>query len=650
MAEELTTCEKVRRLRESHLQFWEKKYTAARELKAFLVGDRYQDDAGEFNRDRRLVQIRGQEIQDTIRHGLAKATEKPRSLEARPADEQGEPEAAELMVSLAEGELGNPWKCFEDEYEATIYAAKSTRIGILWMDWVPDFGTDGEIFYSWEDASRFMWDEDYMDPHHPLCGWLIRRRRMDTDKARKAYNAPWLEPDRDGKAVTLSRSDQPLLAHNRLAVARSQEDNMTTLDECWYKNDPAYSKKAPDTALPPERRYMACADGCGYRSDTQGMLQDAGKLEGELPDQVDGCPDCQGALRRVDTAPSQERVGGYSQGKRLVIVAPFCQGPEDKPVYDKTWPIPKARSFPILAITAYMEPGDPGGGQCDVDLMWDQQAAADQLDTAALQQVLEHRNFWLLPEVGVNDYKKERWEGRDDQFNMMFRDATAMGPIDVQMLNGTGVDPNFGLVRSGIQQRLTAYRGISDVGMVNEADTGQSGVAIAQRNQIGEIPSAHFNRRKNRALSKFVGVLSDYIAATYTPRRLTRIRADGMDIIARVWGQDLPAFDFAIEDSPDFSGLEEAKSKAFDGLINAIQQAMTLGFDPLEYVELFAEVNHFPRSIVRKVEKMLQSRQAMGAGGAVAGETPPGQGVAPGLSAPDQSGVNGGGMAPLPVQ
>jgi hypothetical protein len=376
------------------------------------------------------------------------------------------------------------------------------------------------------------------------------------------------------------------------------------------------------------------------------MLQDAGKLAGELPDQVDDCPDCQGSLRRVDTAPSREAVGSYSQGKRLVIVAPYCQGPEDKPVYDKTWPIPRARSYPLMAITAYVEPGDPGGGQCDVDLMWDQQAAADQLDTAALQQVLEHRNFWLLPAAGINDYKNERWEGRDDQFNMMYRDATAMGPLDVQMLNGTGVDPNFGLVRSGIQQRLTAYRGISDVGMVSEADTSQSGVAIAQRNQIGEIPSAHFNRRKNRALSKFVGVLSDYIAAIYTPRRLTRIRADGMDIITRVWGQDLPAFDFAIEDSPDFSGLEEAKSKAFDGLINAIQQAMALGFDPLEYVELFAEVNHFPRSIVRKVGKMLQSR-AMGAGGQVPGETPPGGELD--LSALDPSGVNGSGMAPQPM-
>ena len=85
---------------EDNYPLWEPKWRSMGELRRFLAGDRYIQDSGAFNKDRRGVQIRGQDIQDTVRHVVAKSTEKPRSVEARPRDSEDDPDSAEQFVAL----------------------------------------------------------------------------------------------------------------------------------------------------------------------------------------------------------------------------------------------------------------------------------------------------------------------------------------------------------------------------------------------------------------------------------------------------------------------------------------------------------------------------------------------------------------------
>lgn len=633
-----TICKSIRDWVEKHDVYWRPLHEAMSEEEAFLDGDRFQDDMGPYNRDRRLTQIRGQEITDTIRHVVAQATVRPRNVEARPVDRMEDPDLAEVAAALIDHELNNSWKGFEDQYEDSLTSAREKRLGVVWMDWEPECGPYGEILYSFDDPRHFRWDEGY-DPHHPMCERLVREKRMDVEAAREYFKAPWLMPDRTVRRGRANRADRPLLVGGTYMNPQDIDDEKVTLWECWYKRDKTtkYNKTEPKP-LKPEEQYMVCHGDCGYRGE-------AGPGQPEYLPQA--CPTCGGDLERVDILDETPEVLAYRKGKRLVILAPFCPGPDDKPLSDGGWPIPTARSFPGLFITAYSKPGRPIGFS-DTYYMWDQQVASDQLRTAALQQVLEHRDYWIMPRTGIVDFRNRRWEGRDDQFNMMFRDESkaAMGNLQVDRLNGTGVDPAFSTVFGIVQQALTQYRGVADLGLTPDNSKNIAASTVEQLTAQGEIPTEHFNRRKNRALGKFYGVLWDYIKATYTPERLARLNIEGTDILARMEGDDLANYDFVVSDTPPFSGIEKAKNEAAQALMQVAMQTP-------QYLEVYADAAGLPPSIVRKFQKaqedfMAQQQEQMAAMGGppgLPGELPPGEEMLPEEGA-DETGL---GMEPEPL-
>ncbi len=672
MPEQKTDAQLCREWMERHLPEWLQYREAMVKEEEFLDGDRYENDQGPYNKDRRLNQIRGQEIQDTVRHIAAKATEKPRSIEPRPIDRVEDPDLSEIAASLVENELASPWKMFDDVYEEAIIDSREKRLGIVWMDWVPSYGEFGEIFYRRVDPKRVMWDGSW-HPHHPLCDVFVEEKRLDVDLIHRTYKGTdWVQADRHAfNAAGEVKEGIPLLrgGHGWMARARTADDNKATLWFFWYKNDKTKGerreKEDSDQLLAPEARYMSCVTGCGYRSKTEGEiakladaapqpgmdpLMDAYLQLGELPEEMPGCPLCEsqgmvGHLERIDSKSEDEILHAYSRGKKLVILAPFSAAPDDKPVYKGKWPIPSARSFPLFIITSYTKGGRPMGPS-DTALMWDQQVASDQLRTLAVQRVFEHRNYWVLPSAGITDFRNQRFVGRDDQFNYLYKDMTKVaewGDLSVQVLNGTGLDPAWPIAFSAVQDALTAYRGMHDQGPIEERSKAKSGVALQTENAIGEVPVAHFNRRKNRELSRFYGVVWDYIRATYTPERLSRLNIDGVDMMQPLRGDDMPNYDFVISDTPDFTGLDEAKNKAFEGIMNAYQQAIALQLDPISVIELYAETNNLPRSIVRKFQKMLSDMQQQ----AQQAQTAMG-GLPPEMGMEEDMGFNGNGMVPEP--
>jgi hypothetical protein len=516
-----------------------------------------------------------------------------------------------------------------------------------------------------------MWEPGY-DPHHPLCGWFIVKRRCPVPWIHENYpgTRSWVKPDTaaltdDGSRL---REGTPIIRGadgHSLMPNTAVRDNKAELWLGWYKNDrtPKSRETGKELELRPEQRYLSCANGCGYRSPLQGELLKQGKLERELPEELEGCPDCEalgqaGILKRVDRRAEEEQVLAYSRGKRLVIIAPFSAAPDDEPVYDGKWPIPRARSFPGLFLTSYLSPRRPMG-KSDVTLMWDQQLAADNLRTMILQRVFENRNYWELPAAGITDYRGGRFNFRDDQFNVMYRDASkaTMGPLDVRIHNAAALDTASWQAAFGVaQQALTAYRGKEDYGLTPDATKNIAVGTVERLTQQANIPIEEYNRRKNQELSKWYGVISDMIHATYTPQRLTRLNIDGMDLLVELWGEDMPNFDFVVEETPEFAGLEKARSEAFNALLQVIPMAATLGIPADRLIEIFADINNLPRSVVRKLQKELEAvrvqqeqaaEQAMAAAEAVAG----GGGDMP-LPNPLEEimgGLNGGGMEPAPV-
>lgn len=606
----------VRKWFESNLPVFSPYREAVANEDRFRDGERYPEDSGPANLQIQLTQIRGEEVHDTIRHMAAEATAKPRSVEARPIDSEDDADHAEVEVALVDNLLRDPWKGFESRRYEAIFEALARRTGIVWMDWNPGVGPyGGEISFRTVDFRRCMWTPGY-DPHDPNCDVFLEQRRVDVEQAKRDYPnaAEWLQPDH--MALDASRSNLrdgvPIIRDgSHSLMPTSYDDGKVELWFFWNKNDRTYIQREAgpegDQDIAEEDRYLACTKKCGYRSPTQGSLKQ------KLPAELDFCPSCaangrDGTLERVDSFAGNESVRAYTKGHRLTIISPFCKGPEDEPIYDGGWPIKNARSFPGFFPQAELDPRKPTGKSVVVR-MWDQQIASDNMATMALQRVYEHRSFWELPKNVYTDFEGNRFNFLPHQRNVMFRDNSQTFTSPVQVHSGESLDQMWPIVNSVLQEKLVRYRPVADFGLTEDSSKNIPVGTVQAIQKQANVPIAEFIRRVNMELSKFYGVVSDYIHATYTPQRLSRLNIDGIDLVAGIWGPDMPNFDFVVEEAPDFTGLEKAKSEAFNALMQVIPQAAQLGLPVDVVLELFSEMNNLPRSVVRKFQKGIKQAQ-----------------------------------------
>jgi len=164
--------------------------------------------------------------------------------------------------------------------------------------------------------------------------------------------------------------------------------------------------------------------------------------------------------------------------------------------------------------------------------------------------------------------------------------------------------------------------------------------------QQAEISTEDFIRRCNHELGMWYGVVEDGIRATYTPERLARLNIDGTDHLIELWGESLPYFDYVITETPDFTGLDELKQKSWDSAMAAVAQ-----FGP-GVLEVWGQFHNTPRSVIRGIQKFLESQQApTGEAPGVQGmPSPPGMAVPGGPGAPPvNNGATPAGMAPAAV-
>lgn len=613
--------------------WWRSKFEASDELVNFLHGDRYVDDGGQFVKDRRGVQIIGQETSDSVNHVVAMATSRERNVMGRPIDGEDDPDSSEAMVALINNELDNPAKGYNREEYMAIQAAREGRRGVVWMDKVDNFGPFGsELVWGFQPNGSVMTDPAY-HPHHPLCQWAIRHKRIDYRVANRDYGVDWLRPDHESLVTgsTQWKAGIPLMQGFSDRVARECiKDSRVTIRELWVKNDPTVkpgTEKTRTRNLKPAERFMQCQAKCGYRSSTQSQLKSQGLISRELPEMLPpatsdnpggGCPGmdmpCGAGLERIDAMDMTQAELMYSKGRRMIVVAPFCPGPEGNThLFDGNWPIPTLRSFPGLWVFASVKPGDNSGGPCDVDRMWHQQVASDNLMTMAVQRVFEHRDYWIVPSVGFYNANNERFEFRDDDENVIFRDDHKLGKYApgarVEHVDGTGLDAGWGPVYQSVQGALLSFRPKADIspkpGETRDVPVGTTELQVQQ----SETTTEDFIRRLNMERGMWYGVVGDAIQATYTPERIARLNIDGTDHLIEVWGDALPNLDYVVQDSPPFTGLEKAKADAFPALMNAYTQAQQMGVDPIAAVTLFGEMANIPRSSIRKFTKLLQESQ-----------------------------------------
>jgi len=606
-------------------RYWEPIHEAILAERSFIDGQHYSDDSEPHENRPEYLRFVGQETSNVTRHKAAQLTDTPRSLEARSIDRISDPNDAEVAVQLLEWELGHPQKGFDDCADLMANAAIAARVGVIWLDFDPDLGRFGEITFRPGDAAKVMWEPGFHDPHHLHCSWL-REERTVSLKALKGWGVKQsvldeLKPEQGVAANRGSASNAQDKHEGQSTTGEDQPLDSIRVAFWWKKNDPTVKTVARQSkSLAPADRFMVCgspdAPGCSWMSDKQG--------DGPaLPEAtMDGCPECGGPTMRVDERLPEDEVLAYPKGKRLVIEC-LSQSLEE-PLYDGDWPTirlnPKrdVRGFPLYVFTAYL-PTDPTKpvGDSDTYRNWSAQVASDYLMTKGFQAASQYQRYYLMPETGINDANGMRFEFRDDQFNVMFRnpnDAAAFRPGEnqVQAIDGSSFDPNLPAYWSMVQNVLLAKQGLADFGFKDSADLKSVTATTAmQATKQADIPMDHLKRRWHRALARGHGVLWDYICATYTNARLARLRlGDDDEQVYEIKGDELPNFDFVISDVPTFSGLEKAKTEALDALTGR-QPGMPV---PPEWLDLYAEVNELPPSIVRRVKKKLAESGGLGLG------------------------------------
>lgn len=606
-----------------NLVFWEPKWRRAEEYAKFVWdGIHYADDDDDTatQRDSTMVRYTGRQTFHVYEHEVGSVSSAPISTSARPVDNHGDPELAELAVALLDSETEDPNKEFLETIEDALGCASVVGYGVARLSFEADEGPWGELMLIGVQPNCIMWDPSVKSMHSRRCRWVIEKFRMT--RAEMLSQAKWDEdvirqmvPKGAATGRTTGESDgQARVGKRNVAGAFSDMDEFDVY--LIWERKPRTTKKQPRLGswvdLEDDERYHSCT-ACGYRGRTQG------ELGFELPEVGTACPQCtkrgeMQPLMRIDAHEVVEEMLAYPDG-RLTVIAPDCGA--DREIYSGKWPF-KCRSYPYYHIQRYRHPMKTTGPSIASQNWWNQ-LALDLHFRIGLEREVQSSAYWLLPEVGLNDDVGERFEMSDAQGNQMYYEGET--PPDVRLIEGTGVPREWNVMHQALLSGLVSHQGIADLGFGPSQSRDIAARSLEVQVEQQEIPTAHFQRRHQRELSRLLGIYFDAIRDTYPDERVVRLRGeDGMDVVRKLRAADLPNFDFVVTSAPSFTGLDEKKAKGVELLIRTMKE------DPWA-IDVVADVHKVAPSVVRQFKaawKTFQQSQPQtaptpGAGGAAPG-------------------------------
>jgi len=623
--------ESVRELM-ADIRRWRPIHESATEVVEFLIdGQHFEDDDGRYSKSSTEIRWCGEESFHRWRHEIGVVTETG-TLVARPVDMDGTPAAAELAANIVQSDIDRPEKEFEDNNEGVVGAASAIGYGVGWLDYIPDWGPYGNIFFVADDPRNFMCDTRAKSVHSPFCRHVRRRLRLTKAELLRRCEGPngWnrdvverMQPDDgdDSKVFKIETSPGFVLKVDGGANDDvPDEDKHYTVFITMYRRSDDKETHYSQDYLEPGDRYLRCTT-CNYRTESQSVMGQ------ELPDALEAsCPRCMdspdptltGDMERVDFMEQSREMLAYPEGK-VCVIAPFA-GVSDY-LYEGP-PQFKLRSFPVMFLSRFMHPfytTGPGIGM----LAWYNQTATDMLMRLALERIVDSAPRWMTPDDGIDDVNGLPYTFAPDNGNIMIY-RTSDGAPNVQFLGGeAGIPQAWGSVIGVGRASLTGHTGIADFSLSEGQSRDIPASSVALQVQQEEVPVAHFKRRYQRQRSILMGVYYDMLRATRPWQDLYRtIGPDGLDKVQAVAAGDLPNFDFHYSDSPDFSPKDQARAAGLNLVMQAIVNA------PWS-VDLIADANKVPPSIVRRAKfafQQYQQQQAQAALNQLAGGAAPGMG------------------------
>lgn len=502
-------------------------------------------------------------------------------------------DVAEIAKSVLEWEILHPQKGYEEIRDRVVIGALSARMWCAGVDFNRDLGPFGEVVFRMIDGRNLMWADGYHSPHDPECPWVLEKFRMRVDEAKRKKG--WKELDKlfadDGTtAIAASDASQPPLQSSGMpALQVSGKPEYFTGVRLWERNVKDTKKRERDGSyreLEPGDRYMVCATGCGWRSDTQDQLGDQ-LDDGELPELDPGkCPQCGGDAMRTDAVAVEDEMLMYPDG-RLTIFAPLCGAL----LHTGPWPY-KLRTVPYLVFRAYDHPVDPMG-MSDTSLNWSMQICANMTLRLGVEHMALAKPYIALPE-GVKDYMGEPFDFSPHQGLGIYYPQTQMQASAISLIQAAGLPPAWNTLHQAIQGVFRANMGTSDLGLTPQASKDIPVGTVRALVETGEIPVDHHIEKLRRSESPFFGATFDIIRATYSTERMVRFQGeDGGWQVMAIRGADIPNFDVVVTASPELARVDAEE----------IQGWQTFAATPPEHREFIARRLNIPISEIRKLEE-----------------------------------------------
>lgn len=509
-----------------------------------------------------------------IRYVAASILSDPLYFEGLPTDHTHTPDQVEQARNVVEALYTNPSLRFESCLSRSVYGSLSAGMWFLGQDFVPDIGDAGAIVHRALPMDALTWTPGFPDFHDPLCPALSERCYMPLSQAMSMpkWDSADLMPDKGviGSAYKIDA----LLPGGQVLLPSGQAQNQMgptdqpyiTIIKRWYKRDQTKKfKPAGDTRkLDDAENYMACPT-CGYQSLPQREVTQ------EMPDfEPSGCPQCHGDIYRIHTEVRPPSTLAYPRGHKLVIIAPFSPGYEDRPVWSGAWPYTREgynlRSFPYAKIYFGEHPTKPCG-QSEASLSKSQQLIIDATLRSGYEQMSTSRSVLKLPRMGLEAYNGEPFMYTDAQGQVAFY-TTDFPPGGMEWIQGPGLNENLAQFYQIMSGSMRGNEGTSEIGMEGgKLNNAPSGTAIKQIVTQGNIPVDDKKRMLWREISVYAGVTLDlWRATTHTPQPIRSKSPNGEVQVQNLSGFDVIPADIVLTATPSFNGMEQERMQAWQSL------------------------------------------------------------------------------------
>lgn len=427
-----------------------------------------------------------------------------------------------------------------------------------------------------EQPDRIGWCEGFLDLHDPECPWAYRLRRMRVSEAKATFKkaARDLKGDAGPTGEIGPRgSSQGGLQPTAAPDDRRGDDEFVTVVYFYSRFEKKSAKKPADPLVPiePEMRHLACAQ-CGWTSPPQAEAMV------DYPPAAQ-CPQCGDIAHRVDAIARLVDDNAYTNGKRLVICAPWAQQASDAPWYDGDWEF-DYDFFPVDLLIAYVPPHKTIG-QSDTSILKTPLLGKNAMMRLAYETLLTSKPKWLMPPNGAvqNVYGQPFMFQPGDGDIMLYGGS----PGDVEVKQGHGVNNDVFLLMREFDAVFRVNESTSEVALspsqLSEAKVGTVEQYTETGNVVLDDHGALLYELESRQFTNIACALREL------PSRTVRYRAmDGSWQFKQIGGPLMPAVEVEVGAGHTLEELDRDEIESYMALVQMPPEAR-IGFAMLKHID-----------------------------------------------------------------